>query len=696
MQAAEPVDVGRLVEFSTKGGSAAVLGAVVAADGKKNWKVVTATGREVSVPPRAISHVVAGSAGMLSAEAVELFAATLPNAEEAALEELWEMSLDEDGASFSLDELSELLHGAASPQSRYATHLRVGSGAGRIFFRARSPGAYEPRPAADVRALRSQAEVEAAREAAEAALRERVQRAVSARASFDLPAESEAVQADFAALARLGSYAALDDAEKESAEEPTDAAARDLLRRLGRKAGAANAATLLKDLGLWSAHENLDLIRLRVPTEFPPSVLAAADEIAEDPPPDPDAARRKDLTHLVALAIDDAATVEVDDALSVEVGEGGAVRIWIHIADPSRYVALGSALDREARQRGSTVYLPTGQLFMFPRSLATGAFSLRPDTVSCALSIGLSIDADGAIAQDVIITPSLVRVQRLAYSEVDDLLARFDAGAAPSPVLDTLRRLEFASSQRNSWRVQGGAMADEVPDTVIKARRSAEAPDGWDVEVGVGDARTGAARRIVTESMLLAGEAVARYGLDHGVPMAFRAQTRKGELSEEELEDCPPGPCRWWLAVRQMIPSTVAPDPRPHDGLGLDEYTQVTSPIRRYADLALHYQLKAHLRGEELPFAAGDLVSLAAEGGKLARLLERRANQYWLQEYFRRHAQRDFQATVLGKSNFKDGGKYQGGYKLLLDDLGAIVDYKSTEELGLGVTVQVTPGELTV
>lgn len=699
MQGADSVDIGRLVEFQTKSGDA-VLGAVVGADGKKNWKVTTATGREMSIPPRAIRHIVAGSAGVLSGEAVAQFEDSLPVAEEAGLQELWEMALEEN-SFFSLDELSELLHGDASPRSRYATHLSVGSGVGRMLFRARSPGAYAPRPARDVNALRFQAEAEAARAAAEEALRERVQRTIQVPGMrFDIMAESEAVQADFAALARLGSYAAVDNAETASAEEPTDGRARDLLRRLGRKVSAASAAALLKQLGLWSAHENLDVIRLRAPTDFPPSLLAAADRLATNPPPDPDAARRKDLTHLVALAIDDETTVEVDDALSVESDDGG-LQIWIHIADPSRYIALGSALDAEARRRGSTVYLPTGQFFMFPPTLASGSLSLRPDTVSCALSIGLRLDAAGAIAQTSI-TPSLVRVQRLAYSEVDDLLARFDAGdSIMTPTLDTLRRLEFVSEKRLSWRIQGGCMQavapEELPDMNIVARSSADAPDGWDVHVGLGNAsrRTGVARRIVTEGMLLAGEAVARYGVDQNIPMAFYGQTRKRELSDKEIDECPPGPCRWWLAVRQMSPSVVTPDPRPHEGLGLDAYIQVTSPIRRYADLALHHQLKAYLRGDALPFPnASELVSLAAEGSQLARLLERRAREYWLQEYLRRHASLPFPAMVLGTSNAK-----RATYKLLLDDLGAVVDCKSAVKLKLGAKVEVAPdshGKLTI
>ena len=109
-------------------------------------------------------------------------------------------------------------------------------------------------------------------------------------------------------------------------------------------------------------------------------------------------------------------------------------------------------------------------------------------------------------------------------------------------------------------------------------------------------------------------QAAAQYGIRHGVPLPYRAQTVRSEISEAEIADCPEGPCRAWLAIRQMNPSFVTHEPRPHEGLGLEAYVQATSPIRRicidytytytiqatspirrYADLAVHYQLKAHL-----------------------------------------------------------------------------------------------------
>ena len=123
---------------------------------------------------------------------------------------------------------------------------------------------------------------------------------------------------------------------------------------------------------------------------------------------------------------------------------------------------------------------------------------------------------------------------------------------------------------------------------------------------------------------------------------------------------------------------------------------QVTSPIRRYPDLAVHYQLKAHLRGEPLPFDSDALLHLARESGGVARKLERNANAYWVLEWLKRHAGQPMQALCLGSPFDR---RQKGVSKLLLIGRGVIVDCKPRSPLPLGATVEVAPdrdGELIV
>lgn len=109
--------------------------------------------------------------------------------------------------------------------------------------------------------------------------------------------------------------------------------------------------------------------------------------LLDSPPPDPDAGNREDLTHLRCFTIDDAATTEVDDGLSLERLAGGGTRIWIHVADPTRWISPDTQLDLAGRQRGRTLYLPWGSVPMFPRALAEGPFSLRAGQVRAGLRV---------------------------------------------------------------------------------------------------------------------------------------------------------------------------------------------------------------------------------------------------------------------------------------------------------------------
>ena len=478
---------------------------------------------------------------------------------------------------------------------------------------------------------------------------------------FDMELESDEIQAAFKALERLACLANLsaEDAQREEKAASGDeaeaiACAKQFLQKLSFRATPEVAQKLLVGLGLWSKHKNLDLLRLNVPTVFGQNLENAAIEIASSPPPDLDQASRLDLTHLLAFAIDEAVTKEIDDALSVEILKTDGPmhsrqRLWVHIADPSRYIELGSPLDISARRRATSIYLPTETIPMFPMSLASGPLSLSPGENSCALSVGLMLDDAGGIDESTppVITPSLVRTTRLTYDQVDMLLDPFvmvdDASSSDSgsendtlknvdveATVKVLRQLEWASEQRLQWRKNGGSLESissyELPDMSVKARPAADAPDGWEVEIVAVERYV--ASRIVTELMLAANEAVAMYGDTHGVPMPYRCQEVQG-ISDAEIDGTPEGPCRSWLAIRSTARSQITSNPMPHGGLGLDLYVQATSPVRRYADLAVHHQIKAHLRGDALPFPVNEsdpssnaLLRLAQNGGTLSRQLE--------------------------------------------------------------------------
>ena len=737
---------GRLVEFTTGAGASktTTLGAIVGPDGKRNLRVLSSSGRTSSVPPRSIQTVPNGYSISTEEQIAEHERAAAVALEDDAVAsgeavlEVWEMLLEDDpSATIELTTLADLIAGDDRSISCYATKRVLTDGVANYCFkevgvkgkltRDNACPQFEPRPNDIVEALKAKAAADAAEKAKWDELNERL----NGPEQFDLEEESEEVQEAFLALERLGCLANLSPEEMDREEKKNaiggDKAeslslAKNFMSKLGRKSTPESARSLLIDAGIWDIHTNLDVIRLRVPTSFGSDLEQLAKDLETNPPADLDAESRRDLTHLPAFAIDEASTKEIDDALSVEVipdaeKEGGPMhtrqRLWVHIADPSRYVELGSPLDKEARRRLSSHYLPTGTVSMFPMSLAAGPLSLTPDEISCALSVGIMLDADGGIDESMppVITPSKVKTTRLTYEQVDRLLDPFalasddnsDVGGAEDleTTLDCLRRLEWASEQRLQWRKDGGSLESigpyELPDMEVKARPSADEADGW--AVGIVARERYAASRIVTELMLAANEAIAMCGEANGIPMPYRCQEMDG-VSDEEIEATPEGPCRAWLAIRSTTKSQIAPTPRPHAGLGLDLYVQATSPVRRYADLALHHQLKAHLRGDELPFPDGiegedkvkrasAILRLAQDGGEISRQLERPANDYWLREFLRRRGANPTEVLVLSSDRWKNDM-----YKLLLPELGAIITYASNRDLAVGSQIDMPSSAL--
>jgi len=733
---------GRLVEFTSgsgSGGSSNKLGAIVGKEGKRNLKILTSTGRTVSVPPRSIKHVVPNgrvdTSDITQIEQHESAAASALSDDMALggqnVMEMWELLLEEEDATNSIDlvTISELLLGDSSSISCYATKALLTEGVASYCFKelggklADLP-LYEPRQVHIVENMRSRAEIEAKEASKWDELKRRIDDVSSNdNMVMDLKRESEEVQIALQSLESLACLANLSPEEMQREEKAASEAitcAKQFLQNVGRRATPEMARTMLVSLGIngWNKHTNMNLIRLKIPTTFDQYLEDAATEIAMNPPPDLDEDLRMDLTHLPAFAIDDASTKEIDDALSVEIlfaDDDGPIhsrlRLWVHIADPSRYISLGSPLDKEARRRGTSIYLPTGTISMFPMSLASGILSLNPGEVTCALSVGMMLDDSGGIdeATPPIITPSLVKTTRLTYDQVDLLLDPFcmvdnDGGSSGvcesvenaidmsiETAVESLRQLQYISEQRLQWRMDGGSSESissyELPDMTVKATQSADAIDGWEIDIYAKNVF--AANRIVTECALAANEAMACYGMTHGIPLPFRGQ-EMDEVSDDEINMTPAGPCRSWLAIQKSRPSQISTNPLPHAGLGLDMYVQGSSPVRRYADLALHHQIKSHLRGEKLPFPANDsdddlgdtaatVIGIARKAALVARQLERPANDYWLKEFLQRKGTETTQVVVLSGDRWKDNV-----YKLFIPDFGAIFSYTSTTSLATG------------
>jgi exoribonuclease-2 len=505
----------------------------------------------------------------------------------------------------------------------------------KLYFKQKGDG-YEPRSAAQVAERKHQMEVEV--------LRQRSQQEFLRRVSQALKGEAvEWERQDRQRLEAIERYAVLvADAVRAGVSQdslarayPPPASVLETMTLLGRSANPQTAFQLLVDLGLWSPHENLFLRRSQIPVQFPTKVLEVAQQRLDSPPPDPDVSFRLDLTELKVYTIDDESTSEIDDGLSWELLADGRQRLWVHIADPTRWLIAADELDMEARRRGTTVYLPTGMVPMFPSVLATGPMSLVQGRVCCALSFGVVLDEAGAV-QDYSIHTSLIKpTYRLTYEDVDEML---ELGVQAEPEIAAIATL---AQRRQAWRHSQGAISIHMPEAMIKVQ---------DDEITIQVLDDSPARQLVAEMMILAGEVAGRYGQAHNIAMPFRSQPQPELPPEEELLQLPGGPVRSCAMRRCMPRSEMSITPGRHAGLGLNTYSQATSPIRRYSDLLTHFQLKAHLRGEDLPFSEEKLKEVMQSVTTAAQevtLVERQTNRYWGLEYLRRHADQIWQTLVL-------------------------------------------------
>jgi exoribonuclease-2 len=386
---------------------------------------------------------------------------------------------------------------------------------------------------------------------------------------------------------------------------------------------------LLVRLGVWQEDEDLDLHRLEVPLEFSPEVLDLARHLAQNPPPDRYAPRRQDLTHLNIMTIDGERTRDFDDALSLEEAPDGW-RLGIHIADVSAHVMPQTPLDREAQERGTSIYLPERRLPMLPEELSEDTVSLLARQERLALSFLVTLSADADI-KDWKIVPSLITVQqRLTYHEVDALLSQ-------DHLLATLSRLTRRLKER---RLARGGYELKLPEVWVTF------PPQGDIQVVVEDQET-ASHQLVGESMVLANSLASQFLAENGIPAIYRGQPDPREpiqpSSDKTLIEL-------WQDRRRLSRVVMDLAPSPHWGLGLPCYTFATSPIRRYLDLVIHRQLLAVVSGHPPVYGPEDLEQILATiepAMRRAGQLKTRRLRYWLLKYLAGRVGQKLEALVL-------------------------------------------------
>jgi len=400
-----------------------------------------------------------------------------------------------------------------------------------------------------------------------------------------------------------------------SCAEPTDDAVARLLLRRGRHHAATqrDAAELLCELGVWDPHEDLEVLRSGALQPWPADLLASLPDEPRDGADWP-------ILNLPFVTIDNDAPHEIDDALCAEpFGDG--TRLWVAIASPTCWFAPGSALDCAAMERGATLYHPRCVAGMLPDELARDRASLHVGTTRPALVFRIDLDSGGRVMQTDV-RPARVRIAAAwCYDRLDRLLSGQEtAPDVDRPLIDRLVAACLTSEQQ---RIAAGAYLLYKPDVDVRA------PRHQPVQIRPAS-QMSPARRMVTEAMVLCGTAAARYATLHNLAVPFRSQPRPQNVP------LPPGlysdPADVYAVFRCLAPARFSTHPEPHGVMALPAYVQVTSPLRRFADVVAHRQIVAHASGQPPPYSPAEIVHVLqrAEAGQTQRRMwQRRADRYF-------------------------------------------------------------------
>jgi ribonuclease R len=388
--------------------------------------------------------------------------------------------------------------------------------------------------------------------------------------------------------------------------------------------------------------------KFHLPHRFPTEVLVEADA-APQYIPERDREGRRDFRGLPIVTIDGETAKDFDDAVLVERRANGNYLLHVHIADVAHYVRPGSALDREARLRGTSVYFPDRAVPMLPLELSNGICSLNPHVDRLVMSALMEIDPEGSIVAYELV-PGIIRsAERMTYTAVRDVLSGEKAATerygALCPHFKLMEELALILQRR---REQRGSIDFDLPEPLIEF-------DEFGNMVGITRSERNVAHRLIEEFMLAANETVAGYLEGRGIPSLYRIHEKpdaKKVLEFEEiaatfgyslgveqpaaqrfrtskrderdrhsrfierveakdlevsprhyqrltqrLEGKPEERILSYLMLRSLKQARYSEENVGHFALAAATYTHFTSPIRRYPDLIVHRILKAALEG---------------------------------------------------------------------------------------------------
>ncbi|MCK5243498.1 ribonuclease R [bacterium] len=358
--------------------------------------------------------------------------------------------------------------------------------------------------------------------------------------------------------------------------------------------------------------------RYNLPDRFSKAALDQANAIAIEPVPK-EIAQRLDLREQVIVTIDGADARDFDDAVSCETLANGNWRLGVHIADVAYYLDSGSCLDLEARERGTSVYLPDRVLHMLPEPLSCGVCSLVPKRDRYTVSAFMEVTPTGEVVNTEFHRSIIHSHERLTYDWVETVLTQKHCDNPAERYREELKQFHQVALALRAKRESRGSLDFDLPDP-----RVVLGPDGRVQTIEKREQL--ASHRLIEDCMIAANEAVAKYLRQQDVPSLYRIhEPPAGERMEEfqefleaygyalklgksqeaskqfqklmqQWEGKPEAQVLNMALLRAMKLAVYAPKNSGHFGLGSECYTHFTSPIRRYPDLIVHRRLTEHLK----------------------------------------------------------------------------------------------------
>ena len=387
-----------------------------------------------------------------------------------------------------------------------------------------------------------------------------------------------------------------------------------------------------------------------LPTEFSEKIMHQAERVASEVS-EADMAGRRDLRYVQMVTIDGEDAKDLDDAVSL-TKDGTQYQLGVHIADVTNYVQENSALDWEARERGTSVYLVDRVIPMLPHKLSNGICSLNAGENRLAMSCLMTIDEKGEVVSHEIVESVINVDRRMSYTSVKKILEDKDEAEiheyeALVPMFELMRELAGILREKRKKR---GSIDFDFPESKIVLDKQ-----GHPIEIKPYERNV--ATKIIEDFMLIANETVAEHFHWMELPFVYRThdnpdpekidklstfirnfgysiKSRQEEIHPKELqkllakiEDTPEEALISRLTLRSMKQAKYTIDCTGHFGLACQYYCHFTSPIRRYPDLQIHRIMKEQLRGRLNEKRIEHYNALLPEVAKHSSEMERRADE---------------------------------------------------------------------